>query len=332
MPDAKRDTVDALIGRSLLTAEAITAEFRQRLLDELFDAQSLLARQIVLDVAREILDEYEPLSAQMMTDAEIASWVAGLDSTFRILPDSAVAALEGFVTTSATPPTAGAITEILGGGAEPVLRFPVIENAAQDLLSRGIVTRADFDLMTREARANAFTVAFLDSEDTISTIRDVLAETVTEGASLGGFRDRLDEAIGGSRLGPAHLETVYRTNIQTAFHRGVNEMADNFIVDEVFPYQEYLSIRDGRVREEHLALGSLGLNGTGVYRRDDPMWELFTPPWSFNCRCGINLLTIDAAARKGVVEAQIWLSSGIPPASPEWRINDIPFRPDPAFA
>ena len=50
---------------------------------------------------------------------------------------------------------------------------------------------------------------------------------------------------------------------------------------EVFPYQEYLPIGDSRTRPEHLALAELGINETGVYRRDDPFWDLFLPPWDF---------------------------------------------------
>ena len=100
---------------------------------------------------------------------------------------------------------------------------------------------------------------------------------------------------------------------------------------EIFPYQEILPIKDGRVREEHLALASLGLSGTGVYRRDDPMWDLFTPPWGYQCRCGVNLLTVEAAARKGVGEARRWERTGEPPVNPEHRLDAIPFRPEPDF-
>jgi hypothetical protein len=78
-------------------------------------------------------------------------------------------------------------------------------------------------------------------------------------------------------------------------------------------------------------LGQLGLNGTGIYRRDDPFWDHFTPPNGFNCRCGVRILTVDAAARAGVQEAKQWLASGQRPATPEHRFSAIPFPPTPGF-
>ena len=96
-------------------------------------------------------------------------------------------------------------------------------------------------------------------------------------------------------------------------------------------YQAYVPIHDARTRETHLALGKLGLDGTGVFRRDDPFWDRFTPPWDYNCRCGTNLLTIEAAARMGVQEAKEWLRSGRPPAEPEYRDQFIPFPNNAGF-
>lgn len=320
MPEAKRREIEAIIGRSLLTAEVFATELRDRLTD--------LSPEGILSAARRVLNEFEPLLAQMMTEAELAAWVAGTDAVVRILPSLAREALE----VSAALPPIGRVTALLTGGAgEPIITFPLIERAAESLLERNIVSRPAFDRLGREARARAFTVVRAESEDAISTIRDVLAETIDQGASLGEFRARLGEGLDGSFIGPAHRENVYRTNIQAAFHQAHDELADNPIVREIFPYQEYLPIRDGRVRDEHEALGTLGLNGTGVYRRDDPFWDLFTPPWGYQCRCGVNLLTVEAAARKGVVEARRWERTGEPPVNPEHRLDAIPFRPEPDF-
>ena len=92
------------------------------------------------------------------------------------------------------------------------------------------------------------------------------------------------------------------------------------------------SLRHALGRKDQDWPGSpFGLNGTSVYRRDDPMWDLFTPPWGYQCRCGVNLLTVEAAARKGVVEARRWERTGEPPVNPEHRLDAIPFRPEPGF-
>ena len=105
--------------------------------------------------------------------------------------------------------------------------------------------------------------------------------TIDQGASRGVFRERLGERLDGSFIGPAHRENVYRTNIQAMFHSAHDELADDPVVAELFPYQSIDPIDDGRTRPNHLALKKLGLNGTSVYRRDDPFWFLFLPPWGY---------------------------------------------------
>lgn len=334
MPDdAKRSEIESIIGRSLLTAETFASELRRRIVSKLSRVRDIFSPSRLLDLARDVLDEFEPILAQAMTDAELAAWVAGTNSVVRILPAPVRQVLEGAVALAPAGPPGGLVASLLAGGAdEPIIRFPLIERAAESLLERNIVTRSEFDILGQEARSRALTVAAQESEDAIATIRDVLAETISEGASLSEFRKRLGEGLDGSFIGPSHRENVYRTNIQAAFHQAHDELADDPIVSEVFPYQEYLPIKDGRVREEHLALATLGLNGTGIYRRDDKeFWSLFTPPWGYMCRCGVNLLSVEAAARKGVVEARRWERTGVPPIDPEHRLQDIPFRPEGDF-
>jgi hypothetical protein len=217
-----------------------------------------------------------------------------------------------------------------GGDEEPIIRFPLIEKAAESLADRGILSRPEFDAASEDAKLRSFTVAGEHTTDTLQRIRDTLADVTREGASLDDFRELLEERIDTSPIGPAHLETVYRTNVQAAFRDGRETLVSNPVVSEMFPYQEYIPIHDGRVREEHLALEKLGLDETGIYRREDPFWNWFTPPWSYNCRCGVNLLTIEAAARKGVREAQEWLETGQKPPLRS-RLPHIPFNPEPGF-
>ena len=161
-------------------------------------------------------------------------------------------------------------------------------------------------------------------------IRD-RAETTLEGTSLDKFSAKIQERMGKSPIGPGHLENVYRTNLQAAFRDGQASVMANPVVAAVFPYIEYIHVGDARTRDTHRQLGSLGLDGTGVYRRDDPFWNLFTPPWGYQCRCGTNNLTVEAAARKGVKEAERWLETGIAPTNPEHRLEAIPFEPKPGF-
>lgn len=231
------------------------------------------------------------------------------------------------------PPEPPSIIDTFFGDEDvsPEVRFPRLESAAQRLIDRRVLPRPVFDALTDQAKSESFTVAGTIEDDTIQTVRDVIAQNVAEGTSYKGFREAMGDRLETSFLGDHHAETVYRTNVQAAFRDGRETLMSNPVVDELFPYQEYLPIGDDRVRSEHALLGTLGLDGTGVYRRDDPFWDRFTPPWGFNCRCGVNVLTKEQAARKGVREAQRWVATGEPPARPEHRWGDIPFEPNPGF-
>lgn len=331
MADARKKQVDKLIGKSLLTAEALSSELRQRLVQRILHEQLLHDPDQLIKIARQILAEFEPILARTLMDAEIASWIFGTSSVAGKLPIEAQYEIALFNGGQSMPPFS-VIDQLKSVGDEPpVLRFPLIERAAQILADKKIVTKAQFDQLTADAKANAFTVSGAASEQAIAKIRDTLEDLIAEGPSLKEFRNRLSESIETSWIGPGHLETVYRTNIQTAYMQGHDDLASDPIVIALFPYQEYLPIDDGRVRPEHLALGRLGLNGTGIYRADDPFWDVFMPPWAFNCRCGTNLLTLEAAARKGVKEAIAWQRTGNPPMHPEWRLDKIPFRPEPGW-
>jgi SPP1 gp7 family putative phage head morphogenesis protein len=329
MPDSASHPANLIIGRGLIAAEAVADELRRRLVRELSGRR--MDEHQLLELARDILWEFEPLLAEALSSTDLAAWISGIDRIAGQLPDW-VLDFTRLTTPGILPPAPPGARILLGafGGDEPIIEFPLIEKAAESLMERRVLRRAEFDLLADAEKRHAFTVAGQQGVETIETIRDVLALNVAEGTSLRGFREQLREAIDTSSIGPAHLETIYRTNVQSAFHEGHDRILADPIVSEVFPYQAYLAIRDSRARETHRALEFLGIDGTNIYRRDDPFWDLFTPPFDFNCRCTVNAMTIEAAARKGVGEAQRWLDTGQRPPL-ESRLPFIPFRPPAGF-
>lgn len=335
MPLAAKRKTDLIIGRGLISAATVAGELRARLINRLAADRHVLSQAQLLNLARNLLAEFEPLLAQNLFDTEIASWVSGVDYVAGLLPAQARQAIAivnaGGGSGSGRPPVDVSALWYPPEEPEPVVRFPLLERAAQSLADRRILTRYDFDQLANEIKHQAFTVANISSVETIGKIRDVLQTTLAGGTSLRLFRQAIADTLETSPIGPVHLENVYRTNIQTAFAVGRDDLSRNPIVASVFQYREYMPIHDGRVDPEHLALGSLGIDGTGIYRADDPFWEIFTPPWRYNCRCGVNLLTIEAAGRKGVREAREWHRTGQPPAEPEYRLAHIPFRPAPGW-
>lgn len=327
-PDAQIHQTDLIIGKGLISAETIAQELRARLVRRLARERRNLPLGRLLLIARNTLAEFEPILADNLATTDLAGWVAGMEKVANRLP---AAVLESFALTGAGAQPAGIITlPALFGEPNPIIQFPLIDRAASQLAERNIVTRAEFDALADDAKRRAFTVARLQSEETIERIRDVLVADIQEGPSLAGFRRELIDVLETGDIGEAHLENVYRINIQAAFAEGHDSLAENPLVAAAFPFKEILPIDDGRVRDTHFSLKKLGLNGTGVYWRDDPFWSLYMPPIEWNCRCGWNLLSVRQAARKGAQAAVEWLRTGVEPVH-EFRIGSIPWRPDPNF-
>ncbi|QGM80669.1 phage minor head protein [Otariodibacter oris] len=81
---------------------------------------------------------------------------------------------------------------------------------------------------------------------------------------------------------PRRLETIYRTNMQSALSaQRYQQLMDN--VDNR-PYWQYSAILDSRTRPRHASMHGL------VFRYDDPFWATFYPPNGFNCRCSVKAL------------------------------------------
>lgn len=211
------------------------------------------------------------------------------------------------------------------------IHFPTIDNAVKSLTERNVLTRPQYDALDTAARAKAFTVAGVDAEATLTKIRDVLAANVEKGTDYETFKQEILDAVdSGTFLSDAHSETVFRTNVQSAFSDGQMEVLNHPLVRSGFPYSTYDAIHDDRVRENHLALETLGINGTNVYRTDDPVFQMFRPPWDYNDRCSWTPITVRQAAESGVPEAQEWLRTGVEP-SPRSFVPMPPFTPPVGF-
>lgn len=337
MRSTKRN-VDIIIGRGLITAEAIAAELRRRLVKVLADNRRRLTIDRLLDLVRRTLQEFEPLLAKNLANAQLASWVIGADSIAKRLPKHVVKQLAAM--NLGLPPNADLPPIIIPPGGvdilqptrrgDPLIRFPVIDKAVKDLTTRRVVTRPVFDRLADEFKRASFTVARVADEKVIGKLREALVNDLEGGTSLQGFREKVKEKLGTSPIGASHLELVYRNGVQSAFAGGHETIAKNPIVKAVFRYARYTAIDDGRVRDDHLALMTLGLEGTAIYRSDDPFWLYFTSPWAHFCRCSKTLMTIRQAAQMGLKEAQRWLETGEEPPLVS-RLPFIPFRPDPSF-
>jgi len=199
------------------------------------------------------------------------------------------------------------------------VRFPAIEKAARHLQTRLAYTPEEFRQLDDDAREVGFTVAKLTSLDAVEKVQRALVGHVANGGTLETFREDIaDVVVQTTGLTPARVEGVYRTYTARAYSAGQMDVHDHPLIADAFPYVLYNAIHDGRVRPEHLALEHCGLNGTAVYRADDPVIRKHWPPWEWNCRCVCVFLSVRDAAARGVREAISWLRTGQPPDYPEY--------------
>lgn len=162
-----------------------------------------------------------------------------------------------------------------------------------------------------EAHARAFTVAGVTKLDVLSDIRGALSEALKQGETLGDFQKRLQpllEAKGwwgkgrivdqdsgeivGKRLNPRRLETIFRTNIQSAYMAGRYQA--QLANADSRPWWEYVAVMDNRTRPAHRAMHGR------VFRYDDPFWRYFYPSNGYRCRCRVRTRSQRDIERQGI--------------------------------
>ena len=152
------------------------------------------------------------------------------------------------------------------------------------------------------ARHRAFTVAGVAEMDFLGDIKKELEKSLQNGTTLTEFQKNIqshisrrgwqqtdggvvadgDGVVTANNLAPYRLETIFRTNLQSAYMAGKYKQLQRDI--EIAPYWQYVAVMDERTRPSHAALHGL------VFRHDDPFWDSHYPPCDFNCRCSVRSL------------------------------------------
>ena len=65
-------------------------------------------------------------------------------------------------------------------------------------------------------------------------------------------------------------------------------------VAEAFPYFQYHTVGDDRVRPAHAQMDGY------IARRDDPVWDVWWPPNGYNCRCTVTAISGIEAKAEGI--------------------------------
>jgi SPP1 gp7 family putative phage head morphogenesis protein len=313
-----------------LVARAIGAAARRRVSAALARL-SRADRWLAPNVARAELLRLEPLLARALTDAQLLEY---LEAARRIAEGTVP---EAEVSTPDSPESQGEShgTEPPARPAEPddpapLVRYPQIERAAADLMARNVMLPGDFDKLTEEAKRNAFTVTRATTLDAVERVREAVRRDLEEGGTRREFGDRVEAALGSGALADHELDALYRTQTARAAAAGQRAVLDDPLVQSEFVYLLWSATHDGRVEPDHLAMEKAGLNGTAVYRADDPIFNTHFPPIRWNCRCIVIPLSVADAAEYGCAEARRWLETGEPPAQPEF-VGEVPAQIPPGW-
>ena len=179
------------------------------------------------------------------------------------------------------------------------------EEALEFFLAKGLTRSFRWDDMLGTEHNVAFTVAKMMNRDLLDFIKKELDKVIAAGDTFDDFaeqimpalqragwwgrRDVVDPLTGmviEARLGSAsRLETIFRTNLQSAYAKGQWENIQD--TKDVFPYLMYDAVDDSRTRAEHAQW-----DGT-VLPADHHFWESHYPPNGYNCRCGVIQLSWD---------------------------------------
>lgn len=331
--DIHNRRAQGILNRSLQAARSLTAAARKDLAAALGRGASDSGEAIL-----RFIDKYRLQLARLLTTTQLAALLEGVREVAARVPPLGTTPVEGLPVAeqeriAALPPRppAAFTPPAPPAGSPEGIHFPTIDEAVKQLAEKNVLDRRQYNALDAAARAKAFTVAGVQAEETLAKIRDSLADNVREGADYEAWKQKILGSVdAGTFLSDAHQETVFRTNVQSALSDGQMSVLSHPLVRSGFPYVARDAIHDDRVREEHLALERLGIQGTNVYRVDDPVWQLFRVPWDYNDRCADTLMTVSQAAEAGIDEARQWLDTGVEP-SPPAHVAMPDFRPPPGF-
>ncbi len=190
------------------------------------------------------------------------------------------------------------------------------DRAADYLLAKGLKLTGPYWELDGPQHSHLFTVANLAKLDVLADIKGAVQQAIDSGETEKWFKDRLVGVLQqkgwwgpGVSVDPVTLEakiiqqgslrrlqTIYRTNLQTAYMAGRHRQALEQI--DRAPWAQYLAIRDQRSRPAHAALHGQ------VFRIDSPAWAVIAPANGYNCRCRARYLSDRELANRGLKPAE----------------------------
>ena len=169
--------------------------------------------------------------------------------------------------------------------AEEIETLPYAE-AVEYLKKRDVLTKVDYDRLSAQLKFRAFTASRISDGALLKRINGELIKNIEAGNGLKDFlgmtKTDVLSKVGLGNAGGWYWETVYRTNVQTAYNAG---RMMGYEQDKPLAL-ELVVIDDARTTDYCRQYAGKGF----VLPYDDPFWKTHIPPFHFNCRTTIRAI------------------------------------------
>ena len=227
---------------------------------------------------------------------------------------------------------------------KPVFKAVDPEEAIDFFRQKGYRIGFDYRDVWKQEHQIAFTVAKAMQLDLLMEIREFVDQAIADGTTLATFRAELmprlvkrgwwgkkemtDPVDGVTKLvqlgSPQRLETIFDTNLATAYSEGQWERIQRN--QELFPFLEY--VRTVSVNPDKVHLTYAGM----VLPADDPWWQSHMPVKKWRCKC-----TVIQHNRRSMEREGLQLGKAPPEVVRELvnkrtgEVERVPLGVDPAF-
>ncbi len=146
------------------------------------------------------------------------------------------------------------------------------------------------------ARTRAFRVAGVAELDVVTYVYLSIVAALEKGTGFDKWKKQVTEQLtkAWGKANAYRIETIWRTNSQTAYSRGRWLQLQHKGVRRFRPYRMFDAVLDTRTSET-----CKPLDGT-ILHQDDPFWSTHWPPLHHRCRSSVRSLTERQARRRGI--------------------------------
>ncbi|MFZ4394167.1 MAG: phage minor head protein [Kiritimatiellia bacterium] len=177
---------------------------------------------------------------------------------------------------------------------EDLLKPVPFDEAIAFLKAKPVLSSQVFRTLYPELQARAFTITGLEgAANVMQAVRDRIAE-LPAGANWDEVKKDIVNDVSPFLVDPSAdpeerdrqiVAANRRAELLMRIHGFQSYMAAQHEVlqrqKEVFPYWQYVTVGDDRVRDSHAALNDL------ILPADSPFWADHYPPWDWGCRCDV---------------------------------------------